>query len=57
MCPLRAISGLSSFSNVYYMPLENTVAVEILTRLGDRVSMASGAEHSILVVHFRKRVK
>ena len=49
------------FQNVYYMCVEKTyfqtVAVEILTRLGDRVPFASVAQPSILVLHFRKRIK
>jgi hypothetical protein len=64
-CSLRTIlypypDGYHIFDKVYYVSVEKsefqTVAIEVLTKLGGRVSFLDSVNPLVAVLHFRRRV-
>lgn len=55
---LPSSDGHNVFNPVYYLPVEKqyiqTITVDILTKLGERVPFPSSKKPSMLVLHFRK---
>lgn len=54
-----SLDGYYVFDNVYYMPIVKTyfqtITVEVLNKLGDRVSFPDSVNSLVAVLHFRRR--